>query len=638
MGSSSSLENDSLKADITVEPTVKICVTDKRNGFVWDCPTAPFALHYWHAPHFTVRSCPVDREHGWEFRLLPGEDSATVQCTWPRAACSFRATVELDGPALNILLPGKRLVENRSSEVRQMAICVLPGLGGARTGEEGFLFIPRGCGALCRFDKADERETSLLFHADGGRGLTAPVFGISRGRAGYLGIAAEGEFNTELVVAANRGPDHNLNYAHHRVKIRFHPGDMVDENAEYQLKYIFLTGSDVSYAGMARAYRKYLTESRNYPGLRERKELRPHLAEVTGAATVHVQLAEKRCKTRMTGDGELVVKTTFDQVTQIAKKIKKAGIENALITLVGWNCEGRDGLYPTRFPVENAVGGADAMSRAVETVRSLGFHVGALDNYTDMYHRSPVFDVELSAKQLGGGPWRGGIWPGGQSYVICPQQAADRYARRDMRRLCDLGLHGMLFLDHCPGPGVLRCYDHQHPLTRAEYARQVQNIISAAQSTFGLCRISGCNVFAALHADSCMCPALETTAIDDVEEEWFADEPVPFLPMVLHGLVLLAMEADEDLLRVVQYGAAPVYNVSAGNLGHVLERMAKFWPRYAAELAPLADEFIESQETPADGLVKVCYSNGAEVLVNRTDEPVEISGVAVGPSDFQVKR
>jgi len=66
--------------------------------------------------------------------------------------------------------------------------------------------------------------------------------------------------------------------------------------------------------------------------------------------------------------------------------------------------------------------------------------------------------------------------------------------------------------------------------------------------------------------------------------------------------------------------------------------MVRFCCRYKTELAPLADEFIESHQTPGEGLVKVGYSGGAEVFINRTDQPAEIDGVTVGPRDFQVKR
>lgn len=637
MAETTCLQNESLRIDIAVEPTLKITATDKRTGTVWECPASPFALHYWYAPSFETRSCPVDRSRGWEFRLIPDDGRISLQCTWPRAACGFRVILELDGPSLKVAVPGRRLIENRKPDIRLMAIDVLLGFGGARTGEEGCLFIPHDRGTLCRFNKTEEHEAAMLLYA-GDRALTAPVFGIRRGQTGFVAIIAKGEFSTELVFAANGGPGRDLNYVHPRIRPRLQSADDLDEDADYELLYCFLGDGAASYADMAKTYRAYLIDVRRQKSLRERAEIRPGLPSVVAAIAVHVHLAEKRRKERMTGDGEMQVKTRFEQVTQMAEQMKSAGLENAVITFLGWNCEGLDGLYPTRFPVESDMGGADAMSQAAGRVRALGFHVGALDNYTDMYRRSPAFNRQYSARQLGGQPWRGGIWAGGLSYIICPKETNERYVQRDMRRLCDLGIEGMLFLDHCPGPGVLRCYDEEHPLTRAEYAQQVQKIIEAAQATFGLCRVSGPSMFVALTADSCMCPVLNTPAIDELEKEWFADEPVPFLPIVLHGLTLLAGDADADPLRVIEYGAAPVYNTTAAELSHKLPAVAAMAQRYAREIAPLATAFIKSHETPDEGLVKVGYSNGAEVLVNRTGQPAEIGGVTVGPQDFQVKR
>ncbi len=630
------LENDDLKVEITADPALRIAVTDKRAGTVWTAPGSPFVLHYWHAPFFEPRSCPVDRGRGWEIRLIPAEDRLLLQCIWPRAACGFRALFALDGTTLKVTLPGRRFVENRKPDVRLMAIDVLAGFGAVRTGEDGFLLIPHDRGAVCRFDKTEPRETAMLFYA-GDRSLTAPVFGVSRGTAGFIGIAAQGEFDTELVLAANAGPERNQNYGHPRIRPRLQSADELDEDTDYELVYTFLAGDDVSYVDMAKTYRAYLTDVQGALPLARRAETRPTLPSIVSAATIHIHLAEKRRKERMTGDGELQVKTRLDEISAMARQMQGAGLDNAILIFVGWNCEGQDGLYPTRFPVESDIGGADAMSQALESVKSLGFQVGALDNYTDMYRRSPAFNRNYSARQLGGQPWRGGVWAGGQSYIVCPRETNDRYVQRDMRRLSDLGVQGLFFLDHCPGPGVLRCYDEEHPLTRSEYAQQIVRVIEAAQTVFGLCRVSGLSMSIALKADSCLCPVAIPPSIDHLEREWFAGEPVPFLPIALHGLVLLAADADADPLRVIEYGAAPVFNTTAAELPRKLRAMAGLARRYTGEVAPLATATIESHEIPADGLIRVGYSTGAEVLINRTDEPAEINGAKVGPEGFLVR-
>ena len=58
--------------------------------------------------------------------------------------------------------------------------------------------------------------------------------------------------------------------------------------------------------------------------------------------------------------------------------------------------------------------------------------------------------------------------------------------------------------------------------------------------------------------------------------------------------------------------------------------------RYRSEIAPLAMAAIDSHEMLGEGLIKVAYSTGAVVLINRTDDPAEIGGVPVGPKDFLV--
>lgn len=635
MGVTRSLENDVLKLEVGITPALRIAVTDKRNGFHWECPDAPFVLHYWDARHFVVRQSPTTPERGWDFRLIPDEDRLAIQCSWPSGAGGFRAILQLDGPALDLLVPGRNQVENHTSEVRHMAVDALAAFGAAQTGEDGYLLIPREHGVLCRFDKTETHHTEKLICADGDRGLTAPVFGIARRNAALFGIITQGEFESELIIDANAGPDRRRNAIHPRLRLRLQSADELQE-IDHRIRYTFFDRS-ASFVDMADVYRTYLTQRCGQPGLNDRIERRPALEYARQALTVHVHLAEKRQKTRLTGDGELLVKTRFAEVTPIAQNLQNAGIDRASIVLVGWNCEGRDGLYPTRFPVESAVGGADAMSQALAGVRLLGFQLGALDNYTDMYRRSPAFDDNYVAEQLGGQPWLGGVWAGGQAYIVCPAQALERHAQRDMRRLRDLGLEGLLFLDHCPGPGLLRCYHQDHPLTRSEYARGVAELIRTAQTTFGICRVSGISVFASLAADSCICPAARPPGVDELEHEWFADQDVPFLPTVLHGLVLLAVWAEDDPLRVAELGAAPVFDLTVDDCNARLPSMTQVYRRYAADIAPLADAFVESYDQPDEGLVKIAYSTGAQVLINRRPDTAAIDGLDVPPENFRVK-
>ncbi len=630
------LENDILRLDIEAEPTLRLRVTDKRSGSEWACPGPPLALHYWDAPHFRSRLCPVEHEAGWEFRILPEDERIGVQCTWPKAACGFRVLFQLEEAALLVMVPGRRVVENRSFDIRNMALDILPGFGAVRTGEPGFVLAPKGRGTVWHFNKTESLTSEMLFYARDHRGLNAPVFGLAREADALLGIAATEEFDAELVMSANAGPERNLNGAHLRTRLRFHSSDPLRET-DSVMRYEFLPREEATILGMAHAYRNFLTETLGEAPLADRLARLPMLDYACRSVFVHLLIAEKRKQSRMTGDGELEVKTRFAEVPGIAQKLKAAGVENAVLIMDGWNCEGRDGLYPTRFPVEHAAGGADAMESAIRGVDPTGYEVGALDNFVDMYRRSPVFNAELGAKQLGGGHWRGGIWAGGQAYVICPRQALDRHVQRDLRRLRDLGLEGLLYLDHCPGPGVLQCRDPEHPLTRSEYADCIRSIINACKNIFGACQVSGFNVFASLAADACVCPVTELPSLDGLEPEWYADASVPFLPIALHGVVLMTGDADADPLRVIEYGAVPSFVTNAHEADRDIERIAHLSRRFAADLAPLVDQFIESHEQVDEGLIRVGYSNGATVLINRTNEPGGIGGVDLDARSFRIQ-
>lgn len=634
---SAHLENDSLKLDVTLgESAPHITVTDKRTGAVWETAGPSFVLHYWDSLHYAIRTQMADSAVGWEFKLVHQQDRILIQNTWPRAACGFRVMFRLEGPALEVTIPGKRIVENRPFDVRQMAIDVFSLFGAARTGDAGFMLIPSGRGVICKFDKNCHKRTSLLYYAGHEPSLSAPVFGISREQGGMLGIIEHGEFNAELVLISNGGGGGNLNGLHPRFRIRFNAGDAIDEDLDFRVLYHFLEPGDSTTVGMAKVYRNHLLTKRDEPNFAERCKQSPALAQAATCSSIIVNLAEKRRAVTMLGDGELVVRTRFEEAAQIASTLKQKGVDRAMIVFSGWNCEGRDGLYPTRFPVEAAAGGADAMSRAAANISALGYQVGALDNYTDIYRRAPTFNTDLTAKQPGGEHWRGGVWAGGQAYILCPHQALTRHVPRDMRRLRDLGIKDIIVLDHFPGSGVLSCSHHEHPLTRGQYANTLQQIIESAKTTFGTCRISGHAVFAALKADSIMLPVKDTPKLGNLDEEWFADETVPFLPVALHGILLLTAEPDGDQLRAAEYGASPVFWTSTGEAGKSLDRIGTLSRRYTSEIAPLATQYIDKHEIVGDGLIRVRYESGTSVLINRTDNPADIAGTEVAAKEYKV--
>jgi hypothetical protein len=136
-------------------------------------------------------------------------------------------------------------------------------------------------------------------------------------------------------------------------------------------------------------------------------------------------------------DGKLVCKifvdapgskdyVTFEVAGKLIRRIA-ALIDYApqVAYLVGWQNEGHDSKYPAVDVVNARLGGYEALMRLMEEGRKVNCVVSFHDNYDDAYENSPAWDPDFIAKNPDGSLMAGGVWAGGQSYII----GAARYAQ-----------------------------------------------------------------------------------------------------------------------------------------------------------------------------------------------------------------
>jgi len=110
---------------------------------------------------------------------------------------------------------------------------------------------------------------------------------------------------------------------------------------------------------------------------------------------------------------------TFDQVADLLRRLA-ALTDNwpQVAYLVGWQYTGHDTGYPAVDKVNERLGGYDGLMRLMDEGRKLNGTVSLHDNYDDAYTESPAWDESVIARSPDGSAMRGGIWAGGQSYII----------------------------------------------------------------------------------------------------------------------------------------------------------------------------------------------------------------------------
>ena len=96
--------------------------------------------------------------------------------------------------------------------------------------------------------------------------------------------------------------------------------------------------------------------------------------------------------------------------------------------------------------------------------KQLGWVFGLHDNYQDMYKEAPSWDESYLIKNTDGEPRVGGVWAGGQCWLICSRVAVDLASRPQnvpgVVKLCNPDLY---FSDTVFAAGLYECSDPNHP-------------------------------------------------------------------------------------------------------------------------------------------------------------------------------
>ncbi|MDD3953742.1 MAG: DUF5696 domain-containing protein [Lentisphaeria bacterium] len=409
-----------------------------------------------------------------------------------------------DGFSLS-LLP-ETLVEYCPNQFRILELDLLPGFLSAKKGSGGYFLLPNFCGSLMHFtdDKAGElRDMVYGDQKENEHYVTMPICGLNEQNGGWLCIFTDGRYDARIVTSATR-EECQLSPAfilrHNKASA------VITEHREVQ--FIRLNGN-ADYNAMARRYRQHLLQERNWLPLAKRLPGNPVLDYT--ARSYHCKIFHGM-KFNRTYDGydPLTVTTTFDEAARIAEGMKNDGIDRCTFFLVGWNPGGHDGQWPTRFPIEEKAGGLDGFLRLKQKLTSLGYRLSLHDNHADSYRSSEFFALCDHLTDSDGEIIGGSQWGGGATYRICMKTAPSAKSILDMKRLKELGIDGIYYLDNMPSP-IFTCHDPRHPCSRREYVMGVRRLMRTAAD------IAGCSA----------AEGYQDYALDDVDMPWKVHPPVP---------------------------------------------------------------------------------------------------------------
>ncbi len=551
-----------------------------------------------------------------------------------KAPPNFKMAIEytISDNGLEARLPANGISFDESIYMLK-TVSMLPYMGAGRGVNTGYSFYPDGSGTLIRFEDIAGKSYNVAgqmygidytYHSISGQHsevLRFPVFGVvedvkeykpsdddvgvmvETGNTtphGYFAVITEGD-SLATLFSENGGQLHGYNNVYARFEPR--PSDIyslssalgedgaaVRKTSErkytgsYRIQYTLLSGDkdaikagdtyEASYVGMANAYRDYLEASGQITKLTDSdvKKNIPLYLETLGTdyfqdTFLSVPVAKN------------LPLTTFENVRTIYDELAEAGVDNINFKLTGYANDGIYSTYPTKFDIEDAVGGKSGFEDLLEYAKEKDF--GLYPEFDLVYLQSGELFDGVSAKR----DWAKSIddrYMGSRYYDAALQKFVSNFdaiispSRFEyfteklegiLSKYNDNGLSGVSLSKF--GTDLNSDFDSEDPYNREESKAFTAEALGIMKNSYDV-MLEGGNAYTLPYADHILSLPLESSNFLN------ASEAVPFEAMVLHGYVnysgsAINMEGDltNAVLKSVENGASPYFILCYQNTSYL---------------------------------------------------------------------
>lgn len=558
-------------------------------------------------------------------------------------------------------------------------ISLLPFFGAAKKGDDGYIFIPDGSGAIIDFNAnyGNFREISRpVYGIDYSKeasesaaleeGFKLPVFGIKKGDNAFLAVIT----GADMMSNVTAGVDGNR-YRAFRAYTTFTYRDLnrlslaQGWNRTYYKKlspnpittdmvvdYHLLNGDKANYSGMAEEYRNYLIENGDLKKSAD-NNVKFDLTLIGG-----IKMKKLFLGLPVTANKAL---TTFEQAETILNELSKKGIENVNVRYLGYNGGGFMSKWTRKIAPALVLGGSKALKNLIEFTKSRNTNLFLSGELMQVYDTGKGFSSSNdSTRSMGNAvafqyEYRTTTlkvmkdqkhW-----YLLAPKKILDAVkAFTSSTKKYDLENTALEDI----GQMVYSDYNKKSVIYRDKVSGIITDSMKVLSDGMKNVMVTGGNAYTLPYV----------TNITDIPMEYSnyvaETESIPFYQMVIHGYISYSGEAfnysenrQDDFLKMMEYGAVPhyigIYKESSAikdstDLDDYFSPNYKEWIDEAAEnyktlkdvYSGINDKVIVKHEKLDAGVYKTTYENGTAIIVNYNDSRYTNGSVAVDGKNFAV--
>lgn len=667
-------ENEQLELYLE-EESVAIAVKEKCSGYVWYSYDAmknmtanddsPEIINYIKSGISLVtydKSTPGRKtvlDQGVEKKYQIQEDGFTAHIDFTSQQIRFDVVVTLQGGDVLVQVPQEKIQEYNpklwkagNKDISMNEIIVYPFFGSTTEKENGYIVIPDGAGAIVRLEdkpKYVAGYTAPVYGKDMGyentaqahqKGLSVkplekvslPIFGIihDEGKTGVLVVAERGSsyasYNYQSKGSITDYYQSFFTYNYRTTYAQFQSRTNEEQHilgfqkkpnpVDIVQRYVFLHDDQANYVGVAKKYQELLKKKEGF-----KKTLQAQSNQIP----LKIDFINNEIKMGTLGIENVPV-TTYNQAKNIVQKLLDKEYENLNVTFKTFS---KDELG-YHFDVMNHLGGKKDLRNTLSYFSEHNIKFNYFVDYAQSYYAKTdytaskmnrtdfsVYNVDKNLFNYMNNP---------KYFKTNAEADMEEFKKFNIQSLSLGGLSGNVF-SHFDGGKIGSSEDGM------EYTNQLMNYLNEHDI--------GVNVY---NPDAYMFQSIDESYETPIRssELMFIDETIPLVPLILSGYkdmyspyMNFSSNDEDSILRLIEFGVYPTFlltgestynlkgtasnEVYVSELSYLEERLEHYYSSVNGALKEVVGSKMTKHEIIDQGIRKVTYSNGKQIIINFND-------------------
>lgn len=603
-------------------------------------------------------------------------DGFIAKVYWKKYKFGMALQVTLTEDGFVATIPDDSIIED-GSDYQIGTISIYPYMGNSYLDDkEGYMFIPDGNGALIYLDDKEGRfssgYSSMIYGSDIGfdesdvtsmlwdkyemvtdaEQIIAPVYGIAHtdDEIAFLAVVEEGAMRATIEARPNGSSvDYNRVYAkfierklytqptsNNSSSGSFHMAEADRSHSDLQIRYLFLTGNQANYCGMANTYRNYLIDKGD-------------LKVQDTSYNTRVDFLGTERESWVIGTSAVVM-TTVEDIEDIYEDLKNASVTDLFTIYKGWQKGGLYNIPISKYKADSKIGGTKALTNLIKEAEEAGIQFYL---YNDALRINPdeqnaTFNVvkKINKRRFEEDTYKDVydtmmyLTPARTNTLL--GKMVKSYLKSDVNNLCVAGISNTLYSWNYSGNFYTRYDCADNYLSTVSKIDESTNLVLEQPFAY---------LWGSTEAFLDM-PMYTSSYI-------YEDESIPFISIVLKGVMPVYSEyvnfeanKKEFFLKLVETGTYPSFYITRESSSELLyTNSCDIYSseysvyrdtiiEYSRELETLydktADSGIVGHEILGNGVTVVTYDNGVKVYVNYAATAQTADGLTIDAMSYKV--